>query len=147
GVTSIAATDPLEHRRRAAAEGGATAVTASDAPADVDVAFDASGEPGAVAAAVGAVRPAGRVVLVGIPGADVTAFPAAIARRKELTLVVCRRMTADDMPRAIALVADGRIRLDGLVSGRFTLADAPAAFAALAERRGLKIVVGPGAAA
>ena len=146
GVNSIDATDPLEHRLRAAADSGATAVTAADAAGDVDVAFDASGEPDAVAAAVMAVRPAGRVVLVGITGSEVTAFPAATARRKELTLIVCRRMTADDLPRAIELVADGRIQLDGLVNAQFSLAEAPTAFAALAERRGLKVVVRPGAA-
>jgi L-iditol 2-dehydrogenase len=83
------------------------------------------------------------VVLVGIPGTDRTTFIASAARRKGLTLVLCRRMTSTDLGRAIALVEAGRVDLTGLVTDRFPLADAPAAFAALAERRGLKVVVQP----
>jgi L-iditol 2-dehydrogenase len=96
-----------------------------------------------VESAISLAAPAGRVVLVGIPDDDRTVVPASAARRKGLTLVVCRRMTAADLDRAIELVADGRIDLAPLVSERFALADAPLAFAALASRRGLKVVVLP----
>jgi L-iditol 2-dehydrogenase len=51
----------------------------------VDVAFETGGDD-ALADAIAAVRPGGRVVLVGIPDGDRTTFPAAGARRKELTL-------------------------------------------------------------
>ena len=97
----------------------------------------------AVETAVEVVRPGGRVVLVGIPGDDRTTFRASVARRKGLTLVLCRRSTARDMRRAIELVADGTIEVSSLITHRFALAEAPAAFEALAERRGLKIVVEP----
>ena len=108
-----------------------------------DVVIECSGSADAVESAISLAAPAGRVVLVGIPDDDRTVVPASAARRKGLTLVVCRRMTAADLDRAIELVADGRIDLAPLVSERFALADAPLAFAALASRRGLKVVVLP----
>ena len=49
-----------------------------------------------------------------------------------------------DLDRAIALVAAGRIDLSSLITDRFGIEDAPRAFAALAARRGLKVVVQPG---
>ena len=60
----------------------------------VDVAFEMSGSDGALADAIAAVRPGGRVVIVGIPAGDRTSFEAATARRKELSLQLCRRMVA-----------------------------------------------------
>ena len=55
--------------------------------------------------------PAGRVVIVGIPDGDRTSFTASTARRKGLTLLLCRRMEPADLPRAIRLVEAGRVEL------------------------------------
>jgi L-iditol 2-dehydrogenase len=85
-------------------------------------------------------RPGGRVALAGIPDEDRTTFPAALARRKGLTIAMVRRMK-DVYPRAIALVARGVIELDWLVSHRSPLGDAAGAFARAARREGLKTVV------
>lgn len=147
GCRSIVATDLLAHRVDAARAMGATDAFAVDAAAaelpPVDVAFEVAGQDAAVAAALTAVRPAGRVVLVGIPPGDRTAFRASVARRKELTLRLCRRMTASDMPRAIELAASGRIDLARLVSECHPIERFADAFAALVEQRGLKTVVQP----
>jgi L-iditol 2-dehydrogenase len=143
GCGPIVATDPLPHRVAAARASGAIhALTALDRRA-VDVAFEVAGEDAALADAMTDVRPAGRVVLVGIPSDDRTAFQASVARRKGLTLLLCRRMSAADLPRAIRLVDSGRVDLSGLVSERHALTDAHLAFEALVQRRGLKIVVEP----
>jgi L-iditol 2-dehydrogenase len=107
----------------------------------VDVAFEVGGTDGAVELALRAARPGARVVLVGIPGDDRTSFPAGLARRKGLTLVMSRRMK-DVYPRAISLVSRGAVDLASLVTDRFALEDAPAAFEAALSRRGLKTVVG-----
>jgi L-iditol 2-dehydrogenase len=138
GATEVLAADPLPHRLDAALARGARADGA-----DVDVAFEVAGEDEAVAATIELVRPGGRVVLVGIPDADRTSFPAAAARRKGLTILLARRMKASDLRRAIDLVDQGRIELTGLVTERHTLADGREAFDALRERRGLKVVVEP----
>ena len=138
GAAGVSAYDPLPPRLEAALARGARANGT-----DVDVAFDASGEEDAVAAAIDLARPGGRVVLVGIPDGDRTTFPAGAARRKGLTLLVARRMKGTDLPRAIELVESGRIELSGLVTERRPLTEALAAFDSLVDRRGLKVVVEP----
>ena len=85
----------------------------------VDVAFEVAGDDDAIADAVAAVRPGGRVVLVGIPDGDRSSFPAAAARRKELSLQLCRRMAETDLPRAIALAEAGRVDLSALITHRY----------------------------
>ena len=47
-------------------------------------------------------------------------------------------------PRAIRLVADKRVDLTHLVTHRFPLGKAPDAFAAAAQRIGLKVIIEPG---
>jgi L-iditol 2-dehydrogenase len=147
GCEPIIATDVRAHRVEAARAAGATLARSAHDPRPegpvVDVAFEAAGEDAAVAAAVRDVRPGGRVVLVGIPYEDRTSFPASVARRKGLALLLCRRMTSADLPRAIRLAASGRVELAALVSERHPLDAFPAAFEALVERRALKIVVEP----
>jgi L-iditol 2-dehydrogenase len=136
---SVVATDPLPHRREAAEQLGAAAVPGNG----LDVAFEVAGDDAALAAAVDAVRPGGRIVLVGIPDGDRTSFTASAVRRKELTIALCRRMTPADLPRAIRLAETGQIELAPLVTGRYPLADWEQAFDHLVERRGLKAVVKP----
>lgn len=151
GVTQIVATDRLAHRVNAARESGATtALLVGDGPdraasIPVDLAFECSGDDDALDTAVQAVVASGRVLLIGVPGADRAGFRSSVARRKEVVLQSVQRMEAADLPRAIALVASGAVRLEGLVSHRFTLEDAPAAFELLATRNGLKIVIEPAA--
>jgi L-iditol 2-dehydrogenase len=138
GVETILASDPLAHRADAAVAAGATLE-----PREVDVAFEAAGDDAALGDAIAAVRPAGRVVLVGIPDGDRTSFTASPARRKGLTLLICRRMKPADLPRAIRLAEAGEVELGGLVSGRYALSEWREAFGELVDRRGLKVVVEP----
>jgi L-iditol 2-dehydrogenase len=138
GVETVVASDPLPHRAEAAMSAGATLDER-----EVDVAFEAAGEDEALAAAIAAVRPGGRVVLVGIPEGDRTSFTASTARRKGLTLALCRRMKPADLQRAIRLAEAGEVELGGLVSGRYALSEWRGAFDDLVKRRGLKVVVEP----
>jgi L-iditol 2-dehydrogenase len=142
GAETVAATDVLPHRLDAAIALGATPF--DDAGGlDVDVAFEAAGEDAAVDAAIAAARPGGRVVIVGIPASDRTSFTASAARRKGLTLLLSRRMKADDLPRAIRLVESGRVAPASLVTARYPIEEFDDAFAELDERRGLKVVIEP----
>jgi threonine dehydrogenase-like Zn-dependent dehydrogenase len=52
-------------------------------------------------------------------------------------------MRATDLTRAADLAAAGRVDLEQLITTRFGLEDGEAAFKALAERQGLKVVVQP----
>ena len=110
--------------------------------AGLDVALEAAGENTAVDAAVDAVRPGARIVLVGIPSEARTSFVAGSARRKGLTFVLSRRM-GHVYPRAIQLVMSGAIDIRSLVTHRFPLAAIDAAFDTASRRTGLKVIVEP----
>jgi L-iditol 2-dehydrogenase len=138
GARRVLAFEPLAHRREAAVRMGA-----EDGGSDeVDVAFEAAGNDEAVRLAMASVRPGGRVVLAGIPGDDVTRFPASVARRKGLTIAMVRRMN-EVYPRAISLAARGVVDLGSVVTSRVGLGEVQAAFADAAHRTGLKVVIEP----
>ncbi len=149
GASSVVAVEPLAHRQAAALGAGADHALSPEQArayqAEVDVSFEVAGTDDAVEVAMRLVRPGGRVVLVGIPDDDRTSFPAALARRKGLTVALARRMK-HAYPRAIDLVARGVVDLGPLVSHSFALADAALAFAHAARREGLKTVVQVGGA-
>lgn len=94
----------------------------------VDVAIEAAWADHSVADAAEMARLGGRLVLVGIPSDDSVGMKHSTARRKGLTIRLSRRMK-HMYPRAIRLVEEGRVDLKGLVSHRFPLAEARAAFA------------------
>jgi L-iditol 2-dehydrogenase len=151
GANRVFVSEPLPHRRAAAA---AVADAVWD-PADladglaeatggrgVDVAIEIAGNDAAVAAAVEAARPGARIVLGGIPSDDRSSFVASAARRKGLTFLLVRRMN-DVYPRAIALARRKAVDLDALVTARYGIDDAAAAFRSAAARTGLKTVIRP----
>lgn len=123
GSTEIVVSDPDPARRERAISFGAT--TAVDptvyqtADLAVDAFIDASGAEAAVAAGIRAVRPAGRVVLVG-SGAETMKLPTQLIQNRELVLTGVFRY-ANTWPTAIALVESGRVDLDAMVTGRFPL--------------------------
>lgn len=124
GATRIVVSDPDDRRRGNAPRFGATEAIAPDAVREVDPvdAFvDASGAPPAIVDGMRRVRPAGRVVLVGM-GPDTVALPLGVIQNRELVVTGVFRY-ANTWPAAIALAASGRIDLDGMVTGRFRLAE------------------------
>jgi L-iditol 2-dehydrogenase len=155
GASSLFATDLAHrsHRLDAARALGAEVVAAQEGREGqeirtmtrgrgLDVAIEAAGDNRAVDAAVGALRPGGRLLLVGIPAEERTSFLASEARRKGLTFVLVRRMK-HTYPRAIQLVERGLVDVRSMVTHRFPLAETPQAFGVAARREGLKVVVQP----
>ncbi len=152
GAATVIAVDPLPHRREAARRLGADVVVAPDGATDavwqagdrygVHVAFEVAGNDDAVALAVAAARPGGRVVLAGIPDDDHTGFCASQARRKGLTILLSRRMK-DVYPRAMRLARSGRVDVRSVVTATYPLEKAGVAFPAAAARTGLKVVIAP----
>jgi L-iditol 2-dehydrogenase len=130
GAMAFAAQDGREAEEILAATGGR----------GVDVAFEAAGHPEAVEAAVAAVKPGGRVILVGIPSLDRISFTASVARRKDLLIRVVHRMK-HTYPRAIRLVESRRVDLRSLATHRFPLAEVARAFAVAERREGLKVML------
>jgi L-iditol 2-dehydrogenase len=156
GAAQVIAVEPLPHRRAAAEAMGADLVLD---PADpgalralldatggrgVDVVFEVAGNDPAVAFSVDAAAPGAQVILAGIPGTETTAFPAAVARRKGLTLKLSRRMK-EMYPRTTRLVERGLIDVRSVVSHTFGIDQVDEAFRAADARVGLKVVVTPSA--
>jgi L-iditol 2-dehydrogenase len=83
------------------------------------------------------------VVLVGIPDGDRTSFVASLARRKELTIMLCRRMLPGDLARAAVLAERGIPGLDRMITHRYDLGRASEAFDTLVEQQGIKVMVLP----
>lgn len=108
----------------------------------VDAAIEAAWADHSVQQAADMTRPGGRVVLVGIPSDDRLAMKHSTARRKGLTIKLCRRMK-HTYPRAIRLVERGRVDFRGLVSHRFPLRRADEAFVLNAAYRDqvVKIII------
>jgi L-iditol 2-dehydrogenase len=152
GAGRIAATDLLPHRLEVAAALGATDLLGAPDGSDpfveaggtgFDVVFETAGDDIALQRALSAARPGGRVVLVGIPDGDRTSFTASLARRKELTITMCRRMLPGDLARAAVMAERGIPGLGSLVTHRYGLGSSTAAFETLVARTGIKTVVIP----
>lgn len=146
GATEIYITDIAEDRLAFALEHGAThALNARTDSVDglaVDVFIDASGASQAVSSGIKAVGPAGRVILVGL-GADDVELPVSYIQNREIWLSGVFRYT-NTWPLAIQLIADGKVDLDVLVTGKFTLAESEEALKAGKQPGQLKAVVYPG---
>jgi D-xylulose reductase len=99
-----------------------------------DVIFEASGSPAAYKGMFDFLRPGGCVVLIGIP-IDPAPFDVAGAQAHEARVETVFRY-ANIYPRAIALIASGKVDLKPLISGTFAFDDAIQAIQRAAEGRG-----------
>jgi L-iditol 2-dehydrogenase len=146
GATEIYISDIAEDRLAFALDHGAThalnARTDSTEGLDVDAFIDASGAPQAVRSGIKAVGPAGRVILVGL-GADDVELPVSFIQNREIWLSGVFRYT-NTWPLAIQLIADGKVDLDILVTGKFSLSESEEALKAGKQPGQLKAVVYPG---
>lgn len=148
GATQIVVTDIAQARLTTAIRYGATDVvnaTTTDAATagfEVDAFIDCSGAESAVQAGIRAVRPAGRVVLVGM-GADSISLPLGLIQGRELTITGTFRY-ANTYPTAIALAASGAVDLDSMVTDHYRLEEAEAALQQAEDPTAIKIIVRPG---
>ena len=147
GATDIIVTDIAASRLANATTFGATQIL--DARTDdaaqlgikVDAFIDCSGAETAVRAGIAAVRPAGRVVLVGM-GADNISLPVALIQGRELTITGTFRY-ANTYPTAIELAASGTIQLDAMVTAHYDLHDAEKALQQASDPDMIKVIVKP----
>jgi L-iditol 2-dehydrogenase len=101
---------------------------------EADIVFDCAGEPAAVEEAMGLARPAGKVVIVGIPHPERVSFEADVPRRRELTVVFARR-SRDELPDAVALAAEGGVDLSLIPVREFRLEQTKEALDLTATKR------------
>jgi L-iditol 2-dehydrogenase len=148
GATEVTVTDINPARLRLAARLGATAtIDTSTNPLqgtgiEPDVLLECSGRPAAINEAIRAVNRAGRIVLVGMGGDEIT-LPLAHLQTYELELTGTFRY-ANTWPAAIALAASGRVDLDALVTRHYGLAAVEEALTATTrDPAAVKIIVQP----
>jgi S-(hydroxymethyl)glutathione dehydrogenase / alcohol dehydrogenase len=137
GANPIIAVDRLDAKLTAARSFGATHVVnaaQNDAVAAVkdltldrgaDYAFVTVGSAAAVTQAMGMIRPAGTVVLVGIPNKGTTVAllvgDLVIDERKVIGCRMGSTRLSVDVPRLVELYRHGRLKLDELITERYPL--------------------------
>ncbi len=149
GVEQIALAEPIEGRQEWPRELGVDPIAAShqellDDEVEADIVFECSGNNEAVEQAMRLARPAGRVVVVGIPHPDEVTFDSTVPRRRELTVVFSRR-SRDTLEEGIELIATGAVDMASLPVRMYSLEQTAEAMEATASRPGdmLRAVVEP----
>lgn len=149
----VAGVDPLPARRELAlALGADIALDPFGDPADLtaalrgttasrgpDLVILTAGAPSALAAAQAGVRDGGEIlVFAALPGAPV-AFDLWDAYHRELRLTTSYSSTPADLRAALALLAEGRVHVDTLISHRLPLAAFHEGVALARAHRALKV--------
>lgn len=148
GVGEIAVVEPIAGRQAWPQDLGAQVVSGHqellEMGFEADVVFECSGDSAAFDQALRLTRPAGRVVIVGIPHPDEVRFNSTTPRRRELTVIFSRR-SRNTLAEAIELIASGRVDLSALPMREFALEQTAAAMEATAARPGdmLRAIVVP----
>ena len=99
----------------------------------VDVAFEAVGHPASFSQALMSVCDGGRMVAIGLAGTTIKAeIPITHLVRRGITIKGSYgARTRTDMPELLSMIGRGDLRLDGVISRRVTIDEAPATYGAL----------------
>ena len=110
--------------------------------AGVDVALECAGHPSSVRGCLEALRPLGRYTQVAICGRDIE-FPIDQIFYKQLTLSGSVCYTARTWDRMMKIYAQGRVRLNDLISVKLPISDWRRAFDLCASKSALKVLMYP----
>jgi L-iditol 2-dehydrogenase len=141
---TVTVSDVSEPRLALAARTGADDIVRGDVGGvEADVLIECSGHPAALNDGIGALRPAGTAVVVGMGPGATAELPLALIQTREIWLTGTFRY-ANTYPTAIALAAGGRLDLDVLVTGHFSLDETETALrASRQDPASIKPVVHP----
>jgi L-iditol 2-dehydrogenase len=141
---TVTVSDVSEERLALAERTGADRTVRDNlAGLEVDSLIECSGHPRALADGIAALRPAGTAVVVGLGPGATAEVPLALVQSRELWLTGTFRY-ANTYPTAIALVTDGRVDVEAIVTGHFALDDTEAALrASRDDPASVKVVVRP----
>jgi L-iditol 2-dehydrogenase len=151
GAGEILVAEPREGRRPAAERLGAR--VAADAEGlkaffgsedEPDVIFEAAGGDTTFKDALELVKPEGRVMVLGIPSLDDQCYSARVPRRKETTVMFCRR-SRETLHECLAMIADGRLDVKAFPVKEYTLDEVSQALEDSCTREGdvVRAVVKP----
>jgi L-iditol 2-dehydrogenase len=107
-----------------------------------DVAFECSGHPDSVRTCLDSLRPLGRYTQIAICGRDIE-FPIDQIFYKQLTVRGSVCYTARTWGRVMKIYAQGRLRLNDLISDRLPISEWRQAFELCGERKALKVLMYP----
>jgi S-(hydroxymethyl)glutathione dehydrogenase / alcohol dehydrogenase len=159
GATRIIGVDPVAERREAAERFGVT--DAADPGAGdvasacmeltggigVDYAFDAVGRSALVETCVGATRPGGTTVMVGVPRIEeqltVHAIGFGLSEKKLMGCFLGSSNPHRDFPRLLELWRAGRLDLEGMITARRPLDEVATAFDDMKGGVGIRTVLHP----
>ena len=145
GAADIVVTDVNDDRLAAAARIGVTRVI-NIARDDLDLTgldrlIECSGSLAALNSGLMTLGPAARATVVGQAAPSVDGIPLAFLQRWEIDLVTAFRY-AKAFPTAIALVDEGKVNLENMVTARYALTDiAQALVAPKTDPSNLKVLV------
>ncbi|MBT9332384.1 zinc-dependent alcohol dehydrogenase [Paracidobacterium acidisoli] len=108
----------------------------------IDVAFECAGHPDSVRGCLESLRPMGRYMQVAICGQDIQ-FPIDQIFYKQLKLNGSVCYTARTWERMMKIYAEGRIRLNDLISDKLPISEWRKAFELCRDRKALKVLMYP----
>ncbi len=116
--------------------GAKYALNPSEVREKYDVAFEVAGRPETIEAAFKTLAKAGRLCIIGYTNRDITINPSKIMflEQEIIGSIGCK---TDDYPEIFRLVIDGSIKLDRLISNKYSIEDINIA---LDELRGGKVL-------
>lgn len=153
GAASVVVTDMAQSKiDRAVRCGAAGGVLASSPDLEVDVrsmlagpadvVFDCVANERSLAQAIGVLRRAGTLLVVGVPPGPAP-LNLPLVQDWELRVQGCAAYTEEDMVRAIEIAVDGGMPVSELVSATFRLQDLSEAFVAAGADTSGKVIVTP----
>jgi len=157
GAARIFAIDPVEMKRKAAEELGATdlvdpaqgdpveQVKAATGGRGADFAFEVIGLPETIVQAYNTARRGGTAVVVGMPRVDsmvtLPGFQLFFEEKKLLGCVYGSAQVRRDFPRFVSLVETGRLDLNAMVSRRIKIDEINDAFRAVQAGEVIRSVI------
>lgn len=151
GAGEILVAEPNEGRRPAAAALGAKVAAEAEglkafcgAQDEPDIVFEAAGADTTFRQSLDLIKPEGRVMVLGIPSLDEQCYSARVPRRKETTVMFCRR-SRDTLHECLQMIADGRLDISAFPVKEYTLDQSVEALEDSIKREGpvVRAIVSP----
>jgi 2-desacetyl-2-hydroxyethyl bacteriochlorophyllide A dehydrogenase len=155
GAASVVVADLVASKRERALRFGAAGVFDASAPDAVaqarallggpaDVVFDAVARDSSIAQGIDLLRKGGKLVVIGV-SAGATPVPLDLVQDRELDILGTLMFVGEDMREAIAMLAEGAVPVQDMITATFDITRAGEAFAASADPEQLKVLVTVGA--